>query len=219
MMDEHLKLDSLDWPEPDVMTTHPLLTFCRNPSDYFQMFSCEAGSCMTHEANSHFPVAREFMRRGIMCGNWFHYNPHTLGVFLEEDGEVMARAILLRDDVTKPFAQMYHDVHGVSQGAKHLLRDLLQDIGYTTYQGSDGLYRGQLTISEHFEIPGHELRGVQYSPMAFHDSVSTDYWVAYDAERKVFEYGPLETIPNNRRTISEHSTYTYNGFLAEYHLT
>ncbi len=212
-MYEHLNLNNPDaWPEPNVLCTHPLLTFCRTPADYYTMFSCETGSCMTHDAQRYFPVGGKFLRYGIMNAMWFHYNPHTQGVFLQdEDGTVLARNILLRDDVTKPFSQYFGDRQAVSPGAGMLMREILNDLGYEQY--GVGLWGGQLTITEPFEIPGYELDGKMYCPLPFHDSVDTDYFIAYDHERNVFEFGPIDAKPMDRRTISNHSTYDYNGFV------
>jgi len=192
----------------EILCEHPMVHVARTQEDYFKMFSCETDNCMTYRHNMAFPVAREFIKRGLFCGDWYGYNPHTQGVWLESDeGVVLSRNILLRENTKEPFSLFFEDFPSANWHYGKMFKELLSDLGYEPYE------KWQLTIQEKFRIPAYDLKGELYCPLPFHDAVNTKYYIAFYEDTNEFEFGPLWDKPKDRPIIAEHITYKYNGFV------
>jgi len=197
----------------------PSLIFCERPEQYFEMFTCATGSCMAVTSSSHAGgVLQELVKHGRHSSEWYHWSPQIQGVYTKKDGVVIARGWLLRDDITKPFDQYFGSIYGTGQVNIEAMRVMLVDAGYTVYgnRNQQQAWGGrQLTITEKFYVPPIEHKEKLYMPLAFHDPVQSSYYIAWDEEQGMFECGPRDKAPADRKNVKPGSPYTYGGMMPQ----
>jgi hypothetical protein len=190
----------------------PELIYANTPSDYTEMFSCDAKTCMSPGSNHYSDVAKELTKLGRSPAEWFHYNPHTQGVYMRKEGTVVARGMLVRTDTTKPFKTFTNIVGSTPEFGKQLAT-LIKQAGYTSISGGgDFYYYGTVDITTAFEVPAIEHKKKKYCPLPFHDSVRATYCFYYDEDKDVFIYAPLSGAPKDKKSIRNTSPYDFKGF-------
>ena len=184
-----------------------ILHRCVTAEDYTRMFSVPCGSCMVlnPEGYGHDlwrAIKQEF---NLYPSAWYHYEPHSRGVWLEEDGVPVARGMEFRNNANMDVWPFYGDVKAISFGYADLMEDMLGE--------GKRLISGIPTITE-FEVPGIDTgikgEGV-VCPLPHCDAHRKDFSVTYDKGTKVFTFFNNKFAPKKAFMIDQ--TYDHNGYL------
>jgi hypothetical protein len=196
----------------------PAIIYADTPEQYFEMFTCATGSCCTvhGSASSSYTgqVLREVIKEGRFSSEWYHWNPHVRGVYIKKEGVVVARAWLLRDDITKEFEHYYTGILGTGMVGIDALRKMLDESGYTVYRTAAGgnNWGSQLNITATFYVPPIEHKGELYMPLPFHDPVTCSYYITWDPEKNMFRCGPAASAPRTKH-VKNKSPYDFQGMV------
>lgn len=190
-----------------------VLNICTKPEDYVKMFDVQCGSCMVLGPKGF--TGREMRlwhemkdKHNIHPASWYHFTPHSRGVFITIDGVPLARCMQYRDDLTKDEWPFFSDIKYTSYGARDLL--------YTIMNATECVYIQEKHTNtrdtvQAFEVPGYESSEGVVCPLPHCDFQTKDFSVTYDAERKVFKFWPDKDAPEDAVHIK--STYDHDGYL------
>lgn len=192
------------------------LVICEKPEDYIEMFKVNVVSCMRFTGHYASPYVAEFLKQGFHPGSWYHFTPHSRGFMIYQSGNLIARGMIYRTDVTKDEWTHYGDIKSASYGSEHLVHQLLKQKGFK-------LLEGYASTIAPFEIPALEYKGDYFAPLPHCDRQSKDFSVCFDKKRKVFCFEPPVSKTTRNGYSHEYTykpnttpityTYTYPGYI------
>lgn len=183
---------------------------CNSSEDHVALYEVHALSCMSpkqHEYSEYNTTLKTFLynKHGIWPSMWYHYNPHTKGVFLRVGKRGVARAILLRKDVNKEFKNYYPTIYAESGFYDRKFQTILQqEIGLKPEYDN-------VSIQNRFKVPAILLFSIPICPLPFHDCITGCYSCYYNKNEKVFYFGPKNSLPSTANTIRD--PYNYCGYI------
>lgn len=187
----------------------PELIFCQTPEDYVDMFSVNAFTCMTHNSTHMSQVAKDILRdTGYFSSMWFHFNPHTQGVYIRKNGKAVARAMIVRSETNENFRH-YTNIIASTNEFRASIEGLLRQAGYVCNNGD--YY--QVSIKEKFSVPAFEYKNKKYCPLPFHDSVKSNYAIVWNEGANAFEFSPVATKTPNMPSVQSISPYDFHGMI------
>ena len=213
---EHLKISKLkddkirDLSNKIVYTLCTDLTtlkICKTPKDHVLLYDI-ACSCMSPKDRYYNTSLKRYLydKKYLWPSIWYHYNPHTKGVFLQVAGRGVARTILVRSDIKKDFVEYYDNIYAESGIYSDIFREILNKKGFKPKRG----YYTTI-VNTVFKVPAIWVFGQPVCPLPFHDCVSYGFGVHFDKEKNVFYFGPISKIPKPSKIIGD--SYEYRGYL------
>ena len=184
------------------------LHFCSTPEDYTKMFEVPCGSCMVLNPKGYMHDLWHYIKDtfNLYPSAWYHYEPHSRGVWLEEDGKLVARAMVYREDANVDVWPLFNDIKAISFGYGNKLEDMLSK--------KHKRLKGPIPTITIFDMPGIDtglpLEGV-VCPLPHCDAHRKDFSVTYDISAKIFTFYPDHLAPDHAYKIE--ATYNHNGFI------
>lgn len=187
------------------------VVYCKSVKDHVELYTkVHALSCMSPK-NREYPEynsdLKTFLHKehNIWPSVWYYYNPHTQGVFLcVNGGRKVARTILIRTDVTKPFSIRSSGIYAESEFFSTKLMYMLDDLNFAVSYDC-------VAITKTFTVPAILLFKKPICPLPFHDCVSNYYSCYYNKEEKVFYFGPKTELPETAIVLG--TPYCYCGYI------
>lgn len=188
-----------------------VLHYCNSAEDYTRMFEVPCGSCMVLSPHGfgHHLWAKIKEEHNLYPSAWYHYTPHSMGAWLEEDGEPVARCMLYRFDLDKDVWPYFGDIKFVNtEHGRRLLKMMLAE--NKTLLPAHML----MPTPQKFTVPGIDsgdvVEGV-VSPLPHCDAQAKDFSVTYDADTETFTFWPDRDAPKEAFKIR--MTYSHDGYL------
>ena len=186
------------------------LVECNSPKDHVTLYEVHALSCMSPKQTSYQEYNTNlktflYKKHKLWPSMWYHYNPHTKGIFLRMGKRGVARTILLRQNVKGKFNCYYRNIYAESFFYKDKFKLMLEN--------NEGLSSRIQTISitNVFKVPAILLFSIPICPLPFHDCVNYEYYCYFNKTEKVFYFGPKDSLPSTAKCVG--SSYAYNGYI------
>jgi hypothetical protein len=206
---DHQIRDLADKIEMDLNPANDDLVMCKTPEDYIEMYKA-GSSCMTVGTNGYGHLksicTSIWDEQKLWPTIWYHYNPHTQGVYLKYKGRPDARCFLLTGE-----GRGWHTSSGIYASTYECsgrLRRLLDQQGFKTipYKYGDPNSGGKEKITQEFRVPGVLHLDKYYGAVPNCDDIVKPFCVSFDPVTKDFVFGP-----KGDHQIS--NTYNYGGWI------
>lgn len=186
------------------------VVLCEKPEDYIKMYRTKCYSCVgvvPASQNHHGPATGKFWHSLLEEQNvwptvWYHYNPHTQGVFSVRGDEPVARAFILKD--AKGVDIGFGGVYAINDAERQAL------MAYLT-QDRKLKNNTRLSLTASFKVPGIKSSKGYVCPMPHCDDIAKGFKVAFDKETQEFIFNP----PKEMKSIIIQDTYRHNGYINE----
>ncbi len=177
---------------------------CKTLQDYSDLYiKVHAFSCMTPKPKYDSRL-KTYLREeyGLWPSMWYYYNPYTQGVYLKVRDRLVARAILIRHKPREKFTRYYDDIYAESGFYRDLLKDMLEDRGFSVCYGTQ--------IDTVFKVPAIKVLEKPVCPLPFSDCIDYEYSCFYNKKENAFYFGPNNKLPAGSIEIG---SYDFSGYI------
>ena len=186
------------------------------PQDYIRMFEVPCGSCMVLTPlflGSEMKVWHEMIKEhNIYPASWYHFTPHSRGVWMEYNGQPLARCMIYRLKRDQPWTT-FGDIKCANNGAARVLWELMAEELDFIYDSNP------VHTREPFNVPAyyHPRMKTMLCPLPHCDNQEKDFSVVYNQEHTRGAYNfifyPDDQAPDNAFKIK--LTYDHHGYLMQ----
>jgi hypothetical protein len=178
------------------------LIYCNTPKDYIAMYTGGPDSCMAVKPGTE---SNRFMwSQGVHACSYYHYHPHTQGVYAKFKGKVAARTILYtKEDGKQYYGRVFHSNDKIHQ---RFVESLVA-------AGHNALHPGVVPDKHRygrqaeFEIPAVEYQGHYYCPLPYMDNLHEKCYMEWDSVNKKFKVSQGPDTPKSNIVVTQQSGY------------
>lgn len=173
---------------------------CDTPKDHIALYKI-AYSCMSPKSNYSATWLKTYLYKnhGLWPSMWYHYNPHTKGIFLQFGNKGVSRAILIRQNINAPFREYWRSIYSESLIYNKMFVDVLHKKGFRSRSSN-------IDVTCYFKVPAIQVFDKPICPLPFHDCIRS-LSCRFDKKENVFYFGSYGRFTNLR------GSYCYEGYI------
>lgn len=181
------------------------IVVCDTPEDHVTLYEVHAYSCMSPKGRGEYSSWLKtylYKNHKLWPSMWYHYNPHTKGIFLQFGNRGVARAILIRQNIKKPFKEYYRNIYAESSMYRSMFVNILRK-----KKISQRWEYGGVALTSTFKVPAIQVFSKPICPLPFYDCMGSPISCKFNKKDNTFSFGPYGKFTNLN------GPYHYKGYI------